>query len=37
MKKIMIIGSCGAGKSTLSRKLKPLLGIEVILLKVYTR
>ena len=30
MKKIMIIGSPGSGKSTLSRKLKEILGIPVL-------
>ncbi|MDZ7611932.1 MAG: AAA family ATPase [Candidatus Moranbacteria bacterium] len=30
MKKIIIIGSCGAGKSTFARNLHGILGIEVI-------
>ncbi|MBW4631054.1 MAG: hypothetical protein KME30_03855 [Iphinoe sp. HA4291-MV1] len=30
VKKIMIIGCGGAGKSTLSRQLQAILGIEVI-------
>ncbi|MDA3815169.1 MAG: hypothetical protein PF549_02275 [Patescibacteria group bacterium] len=30
MKRILIIGSCGAGKSTLAKKLHEILGIEII-------
>jgi adenylate kinase family enzyme len=30
MKRIMIIGSCGAGKSTLARKVHALLGLDLI-------
>lgn len=30
MKKILIIGSCGAGKSTLSKRLHKILGIDII-------
>ncbi|MDO9231641.1 MAG: AAA family ATPase [bacterium] len=30
MKKILILGSCGAGKSTLARKMQSILDIEII-------
>jgi adenylate kinase family enzyme len=30
MKRIAIIGSCGAGKSTLARQMGTILGLEVI-------
>jgi adenylate kinase family enzyme len=30
MERILIIGNCGAGKTTLSRKLQSILGLEVI-------
>jgi len=30
MKRIIVIGCCGSGKSTLSRKLSPLLGLPVV-------
>ncbi|EKE11701.1 MAG: topology modulation protein [uncultured bacterium] len=30
MKKILILGSCGAGKSTLAKKLHEVLGIDII-------
>ncbi len=35
MKKIVIIGSAGAGKSTLARELGKILGIEVVHLDLY--
>jgi adenylate kinase family enzyme len=35
MKKILIIGSCGAGKSTFAKRLYGLLGIEIIHLDQY--
>ncbi|OJJ19344.1 hypothetical protein BKI52_21265 [marine bacterium AO1-C] len=35
MKKIMIIGSCGAGKSTLALKLQQITGLELIHLDQY--